>query len=56
MQVMIYIDDARRAIESAGRRISDPNARADLERAIRALTALEEIRLKAFDEGDVSSS
>jgi hypothetical protein len=30
--VMIHIDDARAAIESAGRRISDPAARADLER------------------------
>jgi hypothetical protein len=40
--VMIYIDDARAAIESAGRRIGDPIARADLERAMRALQALEE--------------
>jgi hypothetical protein len=54
--VMIHIDDARAAIESAGRRISDPAARADLERAMRALQALEEIRMKAFDEPDVSSS
>ena len=52
--VMIHIDDARAAIESAGRRISDPAARADLERAIRALRALEEIRMKAFTDADVS--
>ena len=49
--VMIHIDDARAEIEGAGRCISDPIARADLERAIRALKALEEIRVKAFDDG-----
>ena len=54
--VMIHIDDARAAIESAGRRISDPAVRADLERAMRALQALEGIRMKAFDDADVSSS
>jgi hypothetical protein len=54
--VMIHIDDARAAIESAGRRISDPAARAELERAMRALQALEEIRLRAFEDTDVSSS
>jgi hypothetical protein len=47
--VMIHIDDPRAAIESAGRRISDPATRSELERAMRVLQALEEIRMKAFE-------